>query len=196
MAGIVVTLLAFIGAAQTSNGQDAKSVTQDAKIVVYNPHTTEDHNAVQERREKIQIQASRDEERQLIKYRKRQAEARAEAQAERQAAREARREAEAQTEAQPEATTSTTQSESITPMNGSLDWAALRNCESGSSGLYQANTGNGYYGAYQFSLSTWQSVGGTGLPSDASPAEQDSRAQMLYNRSGDSPWPVCGSLLY
>lgn len=30
---------------------------------------------------------------------------------------------------------------------------ALRMCESG--GNYQINTGNGYYGAYQFSLSTW-----------------------------------------
>jgi LysM repeat protein len=56
-------------------------------------------------------------------------------------------------------------------------------------GNYATNTGNGYYGAYQFSLGTWQSVGGTGLPSNASPAEQDMRAQMLYDRRGCSPWP-------
>lgn len=31
--------------------------------------------------------------------------------------------------------------------------AALRNCESG--GNYSINTGNGYYGAYQFSAATW-----------------------------------------
>lgn len=75
----------------------------------------------------------------------------------------------------------------------SLDWAALRECESG--GNYRINTGNGYYGAYQFSLSTWASMGGSGLPSDASPAEQDARAQRLYNAAGASPWPTCGSLL-
>ncbi len=56
-------------------------------------------------------------------------------------------------------------------------------------GNYATNTGNGYYGAYQFNLGTWRGVGGTGLPSDASPAEQDMRAQMLYNQRGCSPWP-------
>ena len=38
-----------------------------------------------------------------------------------------------------------------------------------------------------------QSVGGSGDPAAASPAEQDMRAQMLYEQSGSSPWPVCGS---
>lgn len=79
------------------------------------------------------------------------------------------------------------------PSSG-LNWAALRQCEVNYLG-YTANTGNGYYGAYQFSLSTWQAQGGSGLPSDASPAEQDMRAQMLYDEAGSSPWPVCGSLL-
>lgn len=63
----------------------------------------------------------------------------------------------------------------------------IRMRESG--GNYATNTGNGYYGAYQFNLGTWRGVGGTGLPSDASPAEQDMRAQMLYNQRGCSPWP-------
>lgn len=65
--------------------------------------------------------------------------------------------------------------------------ANVRMRESG--GNYATNTGNGYYGAYQFNLGTWRGVGGTGLPSDASPAEQDMRAQMLYNQRGCSPWP-------
>jgi hypothetical protein len=47
----------------------------------------------------------------------------------------------------------------------------LRTCESG--GNYQDNTGNGYYGAYQFSLSTWHRIGYSGLPSDAAPSVQD-----------------------
>jgi hypothetical protein len=63
-------------------------------------------------------------------------------------------------------------------------------CESG--GDYSINTGNGFYGAYQFDQGTWESVGGSGLPSDASPAEQDYRASLLYASAGSSPWPVCG----
>lgn len=63
-------------------------------------------------------------------------------------------------------------------------------CESG--GNYSTNTGNGYYGAYQFDLQTWQSVGGSGLPSNASASEQDYRAARLYAERGSSPWPVCG----
>jgi predicted nucleic acid-binding Zn-ribbon protein len=69
-------------------------------------------------------------------------------------------------------------------------WAALRRCESG--GNYQTNTGNGFYGAYQFDLQTWGTVGGTGLPSDAPPEEQDARAKALYAQRGSQPWPVCG----
>jgi LysM repeat protein len=65
--------------------------------------------------------------------------------------------------------------------------ARIRARESG--GNYATNTGNGYYGAYQFSAGTWRGVGGAGLPSQASPAEQDMRARMLYERRGCSPWP-------
>jgi len=67
---------------------------------------------------------------------------------------------------------------------------AIAACESG--GNPTTNTGNGFYGKYQFTLSTWASVGGTGLPSNASEAEQDMRAAMLYAREGAGPWPVCG----
>ena len=67
---------------------------------------------------------------------------------------------------------------------------AIAACESG--GDYSANTGNGFFGAYQFTQSTWASVGGTGNPAAASPAEQDMRAAMLYAQQGSSPWPVCG----
>ena len=45
------------------------------------------------------------------------------------------------------------------------DWYQLRMCES--TNRYDINTGNGYYGAYQFDLSTWRSVGGSGYPNDA-----------------------------
>ncbi|QNK81421.1 transglycosylase family protein [Nakamurella sp. PAMC28650] len=71
------------------------------------------------------------------------------------------------------------------------DWASLRQCES--SGNYSIDTGNGYYGAYQFDLSTWQSVGGSGSPANAGPTEQDYRALYLYRMRGWSPW-TCASL--
>ena len=67
---------------------------------------------------------------------------------------------------------------------------AIAACESG--GNPSANTGNGFYGKYQFTQSTWESVGGTGNPAAASEAEQDARAAQLYAQSGSSPWPVCG----
>ena len=72
-------------------------------------------------------------------------------------------------------------------------WAALRTCESG--GNYGDQTGNGYYGAYQFALSTWESLGYSGLPSQAGPDEQDAAAQKLQARSGWHQWPVCSRRL-
>lgn len=68
--------------------------------------------------------------------------------------------------------------------------AAIAACESG--GNPATNTGNGFYGKYQFTLQTWQSVGGSGNPAAAGEAEQDRRAALLYAREGASPWPVCG----
>jgi hypothetical protein len=70
-------------------------------------------------------------------------------------------------------------------------WAALRRCESG--GNYAAVSSSGRYrGAYQFDQQTWESVGGTGDPAAASPAEQDYRAKLLYQRRGARAWPTCG----
>lgn len=79
------------------------------------------------------------------------------------------------------------------PDPGAGAWAALRNCESG--GNYGTNTGNGFYGAYQFDLQTWRSMGGSGLPSAAPDWEQDARAKVLYQTRGSQPWPVCGRYL-
>ena len=76
-----------------------------------------------------------------------------------------------------------------------LDWAALAKCESGGRPTAVDSSGT-YYGLYQFSVSTWDSLGGTGLPSQASAAEQTSLAELLYERSGVGQWPVCGPNLY
>jgi hypothetical protein len=73
-------------------------------------------------------------------------------------------------------------------------WAALRQCESG--GNYRDDTGNGYYGAYQFSLATWRGLGLGGLPSAATPAVQDLAAHRLEVRSGWGQWPVCSRRLH
>ena len=67
---------------------------------------------------------------------------------------------------------------------------AIAACESG--GNPSTDTGNGFYGKYQFTMSTWAAVGGSGNPAAASEAEQDRRAAMLLARAGPDQWPVCG----
>ncbi|MDP9071127.1 MAG: transglycosylase family protein [Actinomycetota bacterium] len=75
--------------------------------------------------------------------------------------------------------------------SGGGDLAGIRRCESG--GNYQAVSSSGKYrGAYQFDRRTWQSVGGSGDPAAASPAEQDARARRLKSQRGSSPWANCG----
>jgi uncharacterized protein YabE (DUF348 family) len=73
-----------------------------------------------------------------------------------------------------------------------LNWAALAKCESG--GNPKAVNPAGYYGLYQFSLSTWASVGGSGNPTNASADEQTARAQALYARGGARQWGCGGHL--
>ncbi|WP_324650660.1 transglycosylase family protein [Georgenia sp. H159] len=73
-------------------------------------------------------------------------------------------------------------------------WAALAQCESGGNPTIVSANGL-YHGLYQFSVGTWQSVGGSGLPSQASPAEQTQRAQALQARSGWGQWPACSAKL-
>ena len=67
---------------------------------------------------------------------------------------------------------------------------AIAACESG--GDPGAIGGGGAYrGKYQFDMSTWASVGGSGDPAAASEAEQDARAAQLYAQAGGSAWPSC-----
>jgi predicted nucleic acid-binding Zn-ribbon protein len=72
-------------------------------------------------------------------------------------------------------------------------WLQLRECESGNN--YRANTGNGYYGAYQFSESTWTGLGYPGRPDIESAAMQDQAAQRLQREYGWSQWPACSAAL-
>lgn len=86
-------------------------------------------------------------------------------------------------------TQTTTVTESSANYSGGVGGILARVRQRESGGNYATNTGNGFYGAYQFTIGTWASVGGHGLPSNASPAEQDMRAQILYSERGCSPWP-------
>ena len=77
------------------------------------------------------------------------------------------------------------------PTSANLE--ALRWCES--SNDYTADTGNGYYGAYQFSARTWWWLGYEGWPSEAAPEVQDQAAVDLYNYSNWDSWPSCSRSL-
>lgn len=72
-------------------------------------------------------------------------------------------------------------------------WYRLRMCEAG--GRYDRNSGNGYYGAYQFDISTWNNYGGYYYPHEAPPAVQDAKAADTQARRGWYPWPTCARKL-
>jgi hypothetical protein len=80
----------------------------------------------------------------------------------------------------------------IGPVTGDV-WYRLRLCESGND--YAKNTGNGYYGAYQYDISTWNNYGGYSRPDLAPASVQDAKAQADQARRGWSPWPACARKL-
>ena len=63
-------------------------------------------------------------------------------------------------------------------------------CESGGDPT-AVGGGGAYRGKYQFTLETWQGLGGEGDPAAAPEAEQDRLALALYERSGAASWPSC-----
>lgn len=72
-----------------------------------------------------------------------------------------------------------------------VNWDAVAACESG--GNWAIATGNGFYGGLQFTLSTWQANGGTGMPNQASREEQIRVANNVLATQGIGAWPVCGA---
>jgi hypothetical protein len=98
---------------------------------------------------------------------------------------EARRQAEEQARREAEAAAAAAERDRM--------WERLAQCESG--GNWSINTGNGYYGGLQFSLSSWQWVGGSGYPHNATRAEQIRRAEILLSRQGWNAWPSCSRQL-
>ncbi len=76
------------------------------------------------------------------------------------------------------------------------DWSGVAKCES--SGNWQINTGNGYYGGLQFSSATWLGFGGGQYASRAdlaSPAQQVEIAERVLDGQGIGAWPHCGRYL-
>lgn len=74
-------------------------------------------------------------------------------------------------------------------------WAAqagptkVRICESGNN--YGINTGNGYYGAWQFDYASWHANGGgrfASYPHYASKQQQDYVAWTYWQKAGWGPW--------
>jgi hypothetical protein len=77
----------------------------------------------------------------------------------------------------------------VRPYNGKL--LRIASCESGQ--RWHIATGNGFFGGLQFTLQTWASVGGRGMPHWAEPLEQKYRAvRVFWRRGGWGDWPVCG----
>ena len=68
-------------------------------------------------------------------------------------------------------------------------WDRLAQCESG--GNWNTNTGTGYYGGIQFNAQTWRAYGGSGLPHQASRAEQIAVAERTLAAQGWNAWPAC-----
>lgn len=79
----------------------------------------------------------------------------------------------------------------MSPAGGDV-WRALAQCESGGT---NANTGNGFYGYWQFTASTWHSLGYGGVASDYGYGTQLVAAQALQARSGWGQWPACAAQL-
>ena len=70
-------------------------------------------------------------------------------------------------------------------------WQGVANCESG--GNWHINTGKGHYGGLQFSMGTWQSYGGSGMPHEQAAWQQAQVAERVRTSSGLGSWPHCGS---
>jgi hypothetical protein len=77
--------------------------------------------------------------------------------------------------------------------NSEATWDQLAECESGGNwrAVSDSRSGVRYYGGLQFSLATWEGMGGTGLPSDAPKATQIAMGKKLQARQGWDAWPSC-----
>jgi hypothetical protein len=88
--------------------------------------------------------------------------------------------------------------------NPSAAWLLQAKCVHLKEGAWSANTGNGYFGGFQFTAATWTRVGGApdpafthpgdpAYPFHASGSEQMYRAWLLWQRSGRT-WRSWGAI--
>lgn len=78
--------------------------------------------------------------------------------------------------------------------SGSVNWVAIAACESG--GNWADNTGNGFYGGLQFTISTWLGYGGGAYAPSANLATESQQiaiAEKVLAGQGIGAWPVCGA---
>lgn len=72
-------------------------------------------------------------------------------------------------------------------------WEKLAQCEA--SGNWHIDTGNGYYGGLQFSMSTWRAHGGSGSPARATKNRQIAVGEKVRRSQGWGAWPACSRKL-
>jgi resuscitation-promoting factor RpfB len=80
--------------------------------------------------------------------------------------------------------------------SGTSVWDSIAQCES--NGNWSINSGNGFYGGVQFTLQSWQYVGGTEfapMPHQASREQQIIAAERLLAKQGWGAWPACSRRL-
>jgi resuscitation-promoting factor RpfA len=71
-------------------------------------------------------------------------------------------------------------------------WDRVAQCES--SGNWNINTGNGFFGGLQFTSSTWQAFGGNVFADSANHASREQQivvAERVLAGQGWGAWPVC-----
>lgn len=96
----------------------------------------------------------------------------------------------------PDAQAPSNHEDSSPPLGGSTaggTFACIRHFES--DGNYDERSNPSYRGAYQIGYQEWADMGGAGDPADASPGEQDMRAERLQAARGWAPWTtrsLCG----
>ena len=67
-------------------------------------------------------------------------------------------------------------------------WYQIAECESNFNPRAVNQSNNAHFGLFQFKLQTWQNMGGSGNPIDASPQEQFDRAKKLQAQEGWGQW--------
>ena len=182
----------------------------EAPVMDYKPtrlmeQSVVEHNRMLQQNEQDRldgiIERARATAQELDEQRAREAEQREEAERQAQQEREAEaraieaREAETTTPVEPEPVPDP-EPEPTPETNDSIRWDVwlpIARCESGYGGEpdWSINTGNGFYGGLQFTLNSWQWVGGEGYPHHASAEEQIYRAEKLLELQGWQAWPAC-----